>query len=315
MSTPAIETRGLTKRYGATKAVDGLDLRIDPGVVFGLLGPNGSGKTTTILMLLGLTEVTSGTVRVLGLDPVRQPLEVKRAVGYMPDSVGFYDDLTARENLRYSGKLMGLRGAQLESRIDHVLERVRLRDVAGKPVKTFSRGMRQRLGLAEVLLKQPRIAILDEPTSGLDPQSTAEFLDMIRGLKADGITVLLSSHLLDQVQAVCDRVGLFHAGRMVLEGAVEELARRVLGGGYRITVKTTCGGKAVAEALRAIGLVNRVEDHGDGTFVLHADRDVRSLAAAVTVGADAELLGLAMETPSLNDVYADYFKEEMRRAA
>ena len=315
MNTPAIETRRLTKRYGGTVAVSGLDLRIDPGVVFGLLGPNGSGKTTTILMLLGLTDVTSGTVRVLGLDPVRQPLEVKRAVGYLPDSVGFYDDLTARENLRYSGKLMGLRGAPLEGQIDHVLERVRLRDVAGKTVKTFSRGMRQRLGLAEVLLKQPRLAILDEPTSGLDPQSTAEFLDMIRGLKADGITVLLSSHLLDQVQAVCDRVGLFHRGTMVLEGAVDELARRVLGGGYRITVHAR-GGKAVADALRAIGGVNRVEDYGAGTFVLHAERDVRSQAvAAVTAGARAELLGLAMQMPSLNDVYADYFKEEMRRAA
>ena len=315
MNAPAIETRGLTKRYGRTVAVDGLDLRIDPGVVFGLLGPNGSGKTTTILMLLGLTDVSSGTVRVLGLDPVRQPLEVKRAVGYLPDSVGFYDDLTARENLRYSGKLMGLRGAALEQRIDRVLERVRLRDVAGKPVKTFSRGMRQRLGLAEVLLKQPRLAILDEPTSGLDPQSTAEFLDMIRGLKADGITVLLSSHLLEQVQAVCDRVGLFHRGRMVLEGAVDELARRVLGGGYRITVQTRGGGD-VGAALRAIGGVNRVEQRSPGVFVLHAERDVRPQAAsAVSAAAGAQLLGLAMELPGLNDVYADYFAEDMRRAA
>jgi ABC-2 type transport system ATP-binding protein len=234
MSVPAIEARGLTKRYGGTLAVERLDLQIDPGVVFGLLGllgPNGSGKTTTILMLLGLTDVTSGTVRVLGLDPARRPLEVKRAVGYMPDGVGFYDELTARENLRYSGKLMGLRGTALETRIDGVLRRVRLPEAAGKPVKAFSRGMRQRLGLAEVLLKQPRLAILDEPTSGLDPQSTAEFIEMIRGLKADGITVLLSSHLLEQVQAVCDRVGLFHRGRMVLEGGVDELARKVLGSG------------------------------------------------------------------------------------
>ena len=315
MSVAAIETRALSKRYGRTLAVDGLDLRIDAGVVFGLLGPNGSGKTTTILMLLGLTDVTSGTVRVLGLDPVRQPLEVKRAVGYMPDSVGFYDDLTARENLRYAGKLMGVRGAPLESRIDNVLRRVRLLEAASRPVKTFSRGMRQRLGLAEVLLKQPQLAILDEPTSGLDPQSTAEFLEMIRALKADGITVLLSSHLLDQVQAVCDRVGLFHRGRMVLEGSVDELARRVLGGGYRITLETR-GGRDVAGALRAIGGVNRVEELGAGISVLHAERDVRpQAAAAATVGAGAELLNLAVQIPSLNDVYADYFKEEMRRAA
>lgn len=315
MSAPAIEARGLTKRYASTLAVDRLDLRIDPGVVFGLLGPNGSGKTTTILMLLGLTDVTTGTVRVLGMDPVRQPLDVKATVGYMPDSVGFYDDLTARENLRYSGKLMGLRGTVLEGRIDGVLRRVRLLDDAGKPVKTFSRGMRQRLGLAEVLLKQPRLAILDEPTSGLDPQSTVEFLEMIRGLKADGITVLLSSHLLDQVQAVCDRVGLFHRGRMVLEGGVDELARKVLGGGYRITVETR-GGDRVAEALRGLPGVNRIEQHGAGLFVLSAERDVRpQAAAAVTTRAGGELLGLAMQQPNLNDVYADYFKEDMRRAA
>ena len=315
MSAPAIEARGLTKRYAQALAVDRLDLRIDPGVVFGLLGPNGSGKTTTILMLLGLTDVTSGSVRVLGMDPVQQPLEVKRVVGYMPDSVGFYDELTARENLRYSGKLMGLRGAALESRIDGALRRVRLLEAAGKPVKAYSRGMRQRLGLAEVLLKQPRLAVLDEPTSGLDPQSTAEFLDMIRGLKADGITVLLSSHLLDQVQAVCDRVGLFHRGRMVLEGGVDELARKVLGGGYRITVETR-GGEGIAAALRAIAGVNRVDAAGQGVFVLHAERDVRPQAAtAITAGAGAELLSLAMQTPSLNDVYAHYFKEEMRRAA
>jgi len=279
-----------------------------------MLGPNGSGKTTTILMLLGLTDVTSGMVRVLGLDPVRQPLQVKRLVGYMPDAVGFYDHLTARENLRYSGKLAGLRGEALERGIDAALARVRLAEAAGKPAKTFSRGMRQRLGLAEVLLKKPRVAILDEPTSGLDPQSTVEFLDMIRSLKADGITVLLSSHLLDQVQAVCDRVGLFHKGRMVLEGGVDDLARRVLGGGYRITVETR-GGEGVARALAAIQGATRVEHTGPNTFRLSAERDVRPDVAAAVTKAGSTLLGLAMETPNLNDVYADYFKEEMRRAA
>jgi ABC-2 type transport system ATP-binding protein len=313
MNRAAIETRGLTKRYGGFVAVDGLDMRVAEGTVFGLLGPNGSGKTTTILMLLGLTDVTSGTVRVLGLDPVRQPLEVKRAVGYMPDSVGFYDDLTARENLRYSGKLAGLRGAPLEARIAAVLERVRLSSQADQPVKTFSRGMRQRLGLAEVLLKEPRIAILDEPTSGLDPQSTHEFLDMIRGLKGEKLTVLLSSHLLEQVQAVCDRVGLFHRGRMVLEGAVDDLARRVLGGGYRVMVEAR-GQNGIAHALRGIEGVNRVEQLDHATFRLNAERDVRPAVAAAVAGSGGTLLGLAVQRPSLDDVYTEYFRE-MRHAA
>lgn len=309
----AIEARGLTKRYGAFPAVAGLDLVIEEGEVFGLLGPNGSGKTTTILMLMGLTEVSGGTVRVLGLDPARQPLEVKRRVGYLPDSVGFYDELTARENLRYAGKLAGLRGEALEARIGAALERVRLADDADRPAGRFSRGMRQRLGLAEVLLKAPRVAILDEPTSGLDPQSTQEFLAMIRGLKADGITVLLSSHLLEQVQAVCDRVGLFHRGRMVLEGRVDELARRVLGGGYRITVESR--GNHVSEALRRIAGVNRLEAASPSTYRLHAERDVRPEVAAAIAGAGGTLLALGMEQPTLGDVYGEYFREEARHAA
>ena len=314
----AIETRALTKRYGPFVAVDALDLAIEEGVVFGLLGPNGSGKTTTILMLMGLTDASSGSVRVLGLDPRRQPLEVKRSVGYMPDSVGFYDELSARENLRYSGKLAGLRGALLERRIDTVLERVRLSGSAEAQVKTYSRGMRQRLGLAEVLLKEPRVAILDEPTSGLDPQSTHEFLDMIRSLKSDGLTVLLSSHLLDQVQAVCDRVGLFHRGRMVLEGPVEQLARDVLGGGYRISVEARGEAAALERALRAVAGVNRVDALSGGRYRLNAESDVRAALGPVLAGAGGTILGLAMQRPTLDEIYTEYFRRksgEVRDAA
>jgi ABC-2 type transport system ATP-binding protein len=313
MTIPAIDARDLRKRYGGFVAVDGLDLRIEAGTVFGLLGPNGSGKTTTILMLMGLTEVTSGSVRVLGLDPVRQPLEVKRVVGYMPDSVGFYDDLSARENLRYTGKLAGLRGDRLDARIGTVLTRVRLTDAADRRVGTFSRGMRQRLGLADVLLKEPRVAILDEPTNGLDPESTHEFLDLIRDLKSEGLAVLLSSHLLDRVQAVCDRVGLFHRGRMVLEGTVDELARRVLGGGLRITVEAR-GGAPLGAAFRDVAGVNRVEQIGDGVWTLHADQDVRPAVAATVARQGGALLALAKAAPSLDDVYAQYFRE-VRHAA
>ena len=315
----AVEARALAKRYGAFAAVQGLDLAIEEGTVFGLLGPNGSGKTTTILMLMGLTEASSGTVRVLGLDPLRQPLEVKRLVGYMPDSVGFYDELTARENLRYSGKLAGLAGAALEERIAAALERVRLERSGEERVKVFSRGMRQRLGLAEVLLKRPRLAILDEPTSGLDPQSTHEFLDMIRGLKAEGMTLLLSSHLLDQVQAVCDRVGLFSGGRMVLEGPVERLAREVLGGGLRISVEAQGEGPALTAALRAIPAVNGVAPLGPGRYRVSADRDVRAAIGEAVSRAGGTLLGLAMQRHSLDEVYGEYFRrsggQEARHAA
>ncbi|MDQ7829249.1 MAG: ABC transporter ATP-binding protein [Armatimonadota bacterium] len=304
---PVIEARGLSKRYGATVAVDHLDLAVHAGEVFGMLGPNGSGKTTTILMLLGLTEPTAGEARVLGHDPVREPLEVKRRVGYMPDSVGFYDELTGRENLRYTARLNGLPRAEAEARIAEVLERMGIADVADRPVATYSRGMRQRLGLADVLLKRPQVAILDEPTIGLDPEAALEFLGLIRGLRADGITILLSSHLLHQVQAVCDRVGLFHRGRMVLEGRVEELSARVLGGAYRVRLATD--GPDLEGVLAQVPGVVRVRRDGPGRYLLEAQRDCRAEAARRAVAAGAQLLELSLEQLGLDEVYARYFEE------
>jgi ABC-2 type transport system ATP-binding protein len=299
-----IVTRGLTKRYGRVVAVEDLNLEVEEGEVFGLLGPNGSGKTTTILMLLGLTEPTSGEARVLGLDPMREPLKVKAKVGYLPDQVGFYGELTAWENLRYTTRLLGLPEAEAKARIEEVLRRMGLWEVRDRRVSAFSRGMRQRLGLAEVLLKRPKVAILDEPTLGLDPEAAREFLDLIKGLKAEGITVLLSSHLLHQVQEICDRVGLFHKGRLALLGRVEELAAQVLGGGYEILVEASPGLK---EAFQAVEGVGRVEAEG-GRYRVLATRDVRAELARIAV-AQGELLALALRRPSLDEVYAHYFKE------
>jgi ABC-2 type transport system ATP-binding protein len=299
-----IVTRGLTKRYGRVVAVEDLNLEVAEGEVFGLLGPNGSGKTTTILMLLGLTEPTSGEARVLGLDPMREPLKVKAKVGYLPDQVGFYGELTAWENLRYTTRLLGLPEAEAKARMEEVLRRMGLWEVRDRRVSAFSRGMRQRLGLAEVLLKRPQVAILDEPTLGLDPEAARGFLDLTKGLKAEGITVLLSSHLLHQVQEICDRVGLFHRGRLALLGRVEELAARVLGGGYEILVEASPGLK---EAFQAVEGVGRVEAEG-GRYRVLATRDVRAELARIAV-AQGELLALALRRPSLDEVYAHYFKE------
>jgi ABC-2 type transport system ATP-binding protein len=224
---PPIRTRALTKQYGDLTAVDSLDLEVRAGEIFGLLGANGAGKTTTILMLLGLTERTSGAVRVVGFDPARQPLEVKRRVGYLPDAVGFYDDLTGRQNLRYTARLNGLRGKVAEEKIETVLEQVRLADRADDRAGTYSRGMLQRLGIADALVKDPNVLILDEPTTSIDPIGVVEILDLLRGLVRDrGVTILLSSHLLSQVQSVCDRVGIFAAGKLVGIGPVDELAAR-----------------------------------------------------------------------------------------
>jgi ABC-2 type transport system ATP-binding protein len=305
MSEPVIRAEALTKRYGAALAVDRLDLTIERGEVFGLLGPNGAGKTTTILMLLGLTEPSSGRASVAGFDPLRQPLEVKRRVGYMPDSVGFYDNLTGLANLRYSAALCGMKRAEADARIDAALARVRLTESGPKPVRAYSRGMRQRLAIAEILMKGASIAILDEPTGGLDPQSTREFLDLIRSLKQEGMTILLSSHLLELVQSVCDRVALFHRGRIGLEGRVEDLLRSVLGGSHIITIEAR--GEGLKGAIeRAHGVTRVVE--APGGFLVDASEDARAAVARAIVEAGGALTRLDAGHASLDEVYRRYFE-------
>jgi ABC-2 type transport system ATP-binding protein len=311
MSDAVISARGLTKRYRNATVVDAINFEVAKGEIFGLLGPNGAGKTTTILMMLGLTEVSDGEVRVLGQDPTREPLEVKRRVGYLPDSVGFYDQITATENLAYTARLMGISADDRARRIADALERVRLSDVAHKRVGTFSRGMRQRLGLAEILMKNAEIAILDEPTSGLDPQSTHEFLDMIEGLKRESVTVLLSSHLLDQVQRICDRVALFQAGRIVLMGSVPELARQVLGAGFVVEIEAKVPpGTDLEPQLRSIHGVTLAERAGPDRYRLVASSDVRPDAARVVVNAQGALTRLSVEDPSLDAIYTRFFQHQ-----
>jgi ABC-2 type transport system ATP-binding protein len=301
-----ILAEGLTKCYGATIAVDRIDLAVRAGEIVGILGPNGSGKTTTILMLLGLTEPTAGKAEVAGFDPLREPLEVKRRVGYLPDQVGFYDGLSARDNLAYTARLAGLPRHEIDARFDEALIRVGLPNVGRDRVATFSRGMRQRLGLAEIIMKRPSIAILDEPTATLDPHSTQEFLGLIRELKTSGTTVLLSSHHLDQVQSVCDRVALFNRGRIALSGSVTELAQRVLGGGHVIDVEAR--GAGMRERLAHLPGVVRVQNLAADLYRVDCAADLRAEIAR-QLAPTADLVGIRFAAPSLNEVYTRYFDE------
>jgi ABC-2 type transport system ATP-binding protein len=315
MSETVIEAKSLTKRYGTATAVNGVTFNVGAGEIFGLLGPNGAGKTTTILMLLGLSDISEGQARVFGHDPMREPLAVKRRVGYLPDSVGFYDNLTAADNLHYTARLMGLGVAERKQRIAAALARVGLREVANKKVGTFSRGMRQRLGLAEIVMKDARIAILDEPTNGLDPQASVELLELIRSLKSAGVSILLSSHLLDRVQSVCDRVALFNAGQIVLMGTVAELGRQVLGGGFAVEVEAE-GGVDVSKRLASLPGVRTVAQPAAGRWRLTCDRDLRGEAAAEVVAAGGRLNQLSLDRPSLETIYTRYFQaQEVRHAA
>jgi ABC-2 type transport system ATP-binding protein len=305
----AIETRDLTKNYGDVAVVDHLSFNVRENEVFGLLGPNGAGKTTTILMLLGLTEPVAGMASVFDYNPAREPLKVKRVVGYLAEEVGFYDNLTARENLRFIAELNNIDAAETEHRIDEVLEMVGLTQERDMIARKFSRGMRQRLGIADVLIKRPKLVILDEPTSGLDPKGINQLLDIIADLPGMGTTVLLSSHQLHQVQRVCYRVGILAKGKMVVEGAIDELGREALAGGrYLIEVETAEPGADLPDIIRKIKGVERVEAEGV-VLKVSTSSDLRSQISRAVVESGALLVQMKVQEFSLDDIYMRYFKE------
>jgi ABC-2 type transport system ATP-binding protein len=309
MSTTVIEARGLTKRYDTAFAVRDVSFTVGAGEIFGLLGPNGAGKTTTILMLLGLSDISGGTARVFGHDPMREPLAVKRLIGYLPDTVGFYDNISAADNLHYTARLMGFALADRKKRIAAALERVGLAEVADKKVGTFSRGMRQRRGRAAIVKKGARAARRDAPPHPRQPPASIDLLDLIRSLKAQGVTILLSSHLLDRVQSVCDRVALFNAGKIALMGTVGELGAQVLGGGYTVEVEAD-GGEGVSARLAALPGVRNVAEPAAGRWRITCDSDLRGDAAAVVVAAGGRLHQLSLDRPSLETIYTRYFQNQ-----
>jgi ABC-2 type transport system ATP-binding protein len=308
--TPAIRIRGLTKKYGDFTAVDKLDLTVRHGEVFGLLGPNGAGKTTTILMLLGLSEPTSGGTRVLDLDPARNPVTVKRHVGYLPDNVGFYGGMTGRQNMRYTARLNGIDSKLAEERIDMLLERVGMTDAADLAVDKYSRGMRQRLGLADVLVKDPSIIILDEPTTAIDPAGVEEVLELVRELARDGAAVLLASHLLHQVQQVCDEVGIFVAGKLIASGPMEKLSGQLGTGPISIEVGTNGSLEAVRKAVDSVpGVQSVAADERDRRMaVVHADHDVRSDLTTALVAAGLPPYHVRRRGDELDEIYRRYFQ-------
>jgi ABC-2 type transport system ATP-binding protein len=308
-----IRTAGLTKVYGDLVAVDALDLEVQPGEIFGLLGQNGAGKTTTILMLLGLTEPTSGRARVVGLDPARKPLQVKRQVGYLPDSVGFYGGLTGRQNLRYTAQLNGIPRFEAEARIDEVLEQVGLGARADTRTDTYSRGMLQRLGIADALVKDPAVLILDEPTTAIDPLGVVEILELLRSLAHErGIAILLSSHLLTQVQSVCDRVGIFASGRLIGVGTVGELAERFGDGAAHLEVGVAEqeheAREKAASLIAGIAGVSAIQPMVGGSWRVEVrpateSAHVRSAAAMDLIRAGYNLTTVRAMDASLDDLY------------
>ncbi|HWS01003.1 MAG TPA: ABC transporter ATP-binding protein [Prolixibacteraceae bacterium] len=321
MAGNIIELADLTKKYGSFTAVDRLNLSIRKSEIFGLLGPNGAGKSTTILMMLGLTEPTSGSVSVCGINPASNPIEVKRKIGYLPEDVGFYYNLTARENLLFTARLNSLPDREAVKSVEQLLARVGLSDAAGKKTGKYSRGMLQRLGLADVLIKNPEVIILDEPTLGIDPTGVREFLDLIVELsREEGITVLFSSHDLHHVQQVCDRVGLFVSGKLLAEGDIQTLSGKLFSKSPFIIEARLALNAAdhpdgaqlhpvewMQKILQKTGGINEVQ-FKDEIFEIGCSRDASADIARAIVASGAGLIHLNKKEYGLKDIYYRYFE-------
>ena len=307
--TIAIEATDLTKRYGDFVAVDGLNLEIAEGEIFGFLGPNGAGKTTSILMLLGLTAPSNGSARIYGHDCTRSPLAVKRMTGYLPESLGFYGELSARENLIYTGSLNGMRRRESKERAEKVLEQVGLGDRAGQPVDQYSHGMHQRLGFADVLMKEPKVVILDEPTQGIDAASVPDMLNLITHMSHEGgITVLVSSHQLHQMQRICNRVGIMSQGQLVAHGTIEELARQsVRKNSVVIEMEVVTIDGEIQKALSHVDGVKGISVRGN-VLAVECTRDVRTELAEVAIEHGNGLLSMRSTDSVLEEIYLRYFQ-------
>ncbi len=305
-----VETKNLSKRYHDKLAVNALSLMVEEGEIFGFLGPNGAGKTTTILMLLGLTEPTSGQVSVCGFNPTTQSLEVKRRVGYLPENPGFYDDISARENLLYMARLNRIPEDEARRRTVEVLDQVGLPDDGRRLVREFSRGMKQRLGIAEVLVKKPVAVILDEPTLGIDPDGAIRILELIAALNREhNLTVMLSSHQLQQVQQICSRVGIIVKGKLIVQGQMDTLGKAILKGrewNFLLEVRGEADG--LDRELLGIPGVDEIEKRDTGWF-LRCTQDVRAEVVSAVLRRKLQLLQLRIEDPTLEEIYLKYFRE------
>lgn len=304
-----VETKNLTKAYGGLIAVNKLSIRVEEGEIFGFLGPNGAGKTTTILMLLGLTEPTSGSAMVCGFNPTREPLKVKQIVGYLPEHTGFYEDLSALDNLWYTARLNALPQKEAAARIEEALKIVELTEAAENKVETFSRGMKQRLGMADVLIKKPRVFIMDEPTTGIDPDGVLKILDMIVSLsKEHKITIVLSSHLLQQMQRICNRVAILVRGRLIAMGAVDSLGKELRGKDrFVFELQMAEPRPAILDAIKTIEGITGIERSGDLTLI-RGVADVRAQIARKVFEMNGSLIHLKSQDYALDDIYMKYFR-------
>jgi ABC-2 type transport system ATP-binding protein len=300
---PVLECQDLRKRFGHVVAVDGVSFRISPGETYGLLGPNGAGKTTTISIVCGLLERDGGEVLVCGRPVTTRAVEARSAIGYVPQEIAIYPDLSARENLRFFARLYGMESGKAKRRIDEVLDVIGLADRAGDQTKDYSGGMKRRLNIGIGLLHRPRLLVLDEPTAGVDPQSRNAILEAVERLAGEGIGVLYTTHYMEEAERLCDRVGIIDLGELKAEGTRAELVALV---GERDRVQLTATGQleAAARASMTLGAVNQasLRDGGIELIVDEARSALPEILLTVS-GAGAAVGGVVVTEPDLEAVF------------
>lgn len=299
----AIEMIGLTKKFGNLTAVDSLNLTVSEGVSFGFLGPNGAGKTTTMRMLVGQLRPTSGIVKTWGLDPFTEGIEAKKYFGFVPSFYSFYDSLSARENLDFLASLSQVPRNERKKRIDELLDFFDLSERADSKVGEFSHGMMQRLAIAQALLAHPRLLILDEPTVGLDPKGQHEIREFIKSISREGVTIFISSHILSEVEDMCNSVGIIDKGRLIRVGSLENLKAEL---SSRQGLEIRIEGESLQQSLNRIEKVEGVlglKADGNTISVKVSSRDITPLVVATIVGSGGKITSVDEIVPTLEDVY------------
>jgi len=299
-----IDTQGLTKHYGRLAALVNLTLHIEPGTIFGFIGPNGAGKTTTMRVLATLLEPSAGRAFIDGIDVVKHGKSVRRLVGYMPDFIGVYDDLKVFEYLEFFAAAFDIPRAQRKATIEGVLELTDLTTKRAAAVDSLSRGMSQRLQIARVLIHDPKVLILDEPASGLDPRARIEIRELLRELRRMGKTIMISSHILSELEEMCDQVGILEHGHLVFSGTMEQIRSKMgLSTKLRVRVGTGQAAKAL-EALESMPQVDTVKEMGDHIAVTFKDgQSGDGLVARTLVAANLDVLSLVPEQLRLDDAF------------
>lgn len=307
----AIEIIGLTKKYGGLTAVENLDLTINKGETFAFLGPNGAGKTTTINVLMGFIMPTSGRARIFGYDVIENGKEARAKIGFLPEELGFYDTLTAYEHMDFYGRLFNIPKPEREKKILELLEMVGLLERKDSRVKEYSHGMKQRLGIAQSLMNDPELLIFDEPTSGLDPRASHDVRRIMGELTEKEVTIFLSSHLLHEVQQVCDTVAIIDRGKLIKKDRIENLSREI-GKGIRIKITCLDINENIIDAVKEIKGVKSVHVKGNDLTVGISDEKVAAEINTAIIKAGGKVAKMEESTPDLEEIFLKFTEEEQK---